>query len=149
MPTYESVFTKSAVDPETGEIQEMETKKRFSYRLSDVDEFYMVFYNCIAVMHKIKSKKTLSLLHELCKHAQFNTGIVEVSANVRRTVCKDADVNITNFSKHINVLKEAGLIKDRGGCSYIINPQAIWKGDLKQRDKMLKDRTFYIEFGIK
>lgn len=27
MPTYESVFTKSAVDPETGEIQEMETKK--------------------------------------------------------------------------------------------------------------------------
>ena len=55
MPTYESVFTKSAVDPETGEIQEMETKKRFSYRLSDVDEFYMVFYNCIAVMHKIKS----------------------------------------------------------------------------------------------
>lgn len=101
MPTYESVFTKSAV----GEIQEMETKKRFSYRLSDVDEFYMVFYNCIAVMHKIKSKKTLSLLHELCKHAQFNTGIVEVSANVRRTVA-----DITNFSKHINILKEAGLM---------------------------------------
>lgn len=81
MPTYESVFTKSAVDPEI-----QETEKRFSYRLSDVDEFYMVFYNCIAVMYKIKSQKTLSLLHELCKHAQFNTGIVEVSANVRRTV---------------------------------------------------------------
>lgn len=149
MPTYESVFTKSVVDSETGEIQELETKKRFSYRLSNSDEFYMVFYNCIAIAHKIKSQKTMSLFHELCKHAQFNTGIVEVSTNVRRTVCKDADVNITNFSKHINILKEAGLIKDRGGCSYIINPQAIWKGDLKQRDKMLKDHTFYIEFGIK
>lgn len=37
MPTYESVFTKSVVDKETGEIQEMETKKRFSYRLTNLD----------------------------------------------------------------------------------------------------------------
>ena len=91
-----------------------------------------------------KVKKTLSLLYELCRHAQLDTGIVEVSANIRRCICKDADINITNFSKHMNVLKEAGLIKDRGDCSYLVNPQAFWGSNPKQ-----EDCTFYVEFGIK
>lgn len=44
----------------------------------------------------------------------------------------------------MKILKEAGLIKDRGGCSYLINPRAFWEGNPKQ-----EDCTFYVEFGIK
>lgn len=53
-------------------------------------------------------------------------------------------MRITNFSKHMKVLKEVELIKDCGGCSYLINPRAFWKGNPKH-----EDCTFYIEFGIK
>jgi DNA-binding transcriptional ArsR family regulator len=121
-----------------------ENKKKFSFQASEVDGFAMVFYHCIAAMYGIESQKTLSLLCELCRHAQPDTGIVEVSANIRRRICNDADINITNFSKHMKVLKEAELIKDRGGCSYLINPRAFWKGSSKH-----EDCTFYVEFGIK
>lgn len=148
MPTYESSVTNTIINAQTGEMQEIETKKRMSYRIKDNDEFYMVFYNCLAGTLNIKSKKTIDLLSELCKHAQFNTGIIEVSTNIRRKVCQDADVNLSNFSKHINVLKNAGLLSDRGGGSYLINPQVFWKGDLKEREKLLKDKNFYIEFGF-
>ena len=121
-----------------------ENKKKFLFQTSEVNEFAVVFYHCIAAMYGIESQKTLSLLYELCRHAQLDIGIVEVSANIRRCICKDADINITNFSKHMNVLKEAGLIKDRGGCSYLVNPQAFWGSNPKQ-----EDCTFYVEFGIK
>ena len=139
MSIYEPVSAEPSMDSTV-----YESKKKFSYQASEADEFAMVFYHCIAAMYGIESQKTLSLLYELCRHAQPGTGIVEVSANIRRCICNDADINITNFSKHMKILKEVGLIKDRGGCSYIINPQAFWKGNPKQ-----EDCTFYIEFGIK
>lgn len=139
MSIYKPVPAESSMDSMV-----YENKKKFSYQASEADEFAMAFCRYIAAMYGIESQKTLSLFYELCRHAQPSTGIVEVSANIRRCICKDADINITNFSKHMKVLKEAELIKDRGGCSYLINPRAFWKGNPKQ-----EDCTFYIEFGIK
>ena len=139
MPIYKPVSVEPSMDSTV-----YESKKKFSYQASKADEFAMVFYHCIAAMYGIESQKTLLILYELCRHAQPDTGIVEVSANIRRRICNDADINITNFSKHMKVLKEAELIKDRGGYSYLINPRAFWKGNPKH-----EDCTFYIEFGIK
>ena len=139
MPIYKPVSAEPSMDSTV-----YESKKKFSYQASKTDEFAMVFYHCIAEMYGIESQKTLLILYELCRHAQPDTGIVEVSANIRRRICNDADINITNFSKHMKVLKEAELIKDRCGCSYLINPRAFWKGNPKH-----EDCTFYIEFGIK
>lgn len=139
MPIYKPVSAELSMDSTV-----YESKKKFSYQASEANEFAMVFYHCIAAMYGIESQKTLLILYELCRHAQPDTGIVEVSANIRRRICNDADINITNFSKHMKVLKEAELIKDRGGCSYLINPRAFWKGNPKH-----EDCTFYIEFGIK
>lgn len=133
MSIYKPVPAESSMDSMV-----YENKKKFSYRASEADEFAMAFCRYITAMYGIESQKTLSLFYEP------STGIVEVSANIRRCICKDADINITNFSKHMKVLKEAELIKDRGGCSYLINPRAFWKGNPKQ-----EDCTFYIEFGIK
>lgn len=135
MSIYKPVSSEPSMDSMV-----YENKKKFSFQASEADEFAMIFYHCIAAMYGIESQKTLSLLYELCRHAQPDTGIVEVSANIRRY----ADINITNFSKHMKILKEVGLIKDRGGCSYLINPRAFWKGNPKQ-----EDCTFYVEFRIK
>lgn len=88
MSIYKPVSSEPSMDSMV-----YENKKKFSFQASEADEFAMIFYHCIAAMYGIESQKTLSLLYELCRHAQPDTGIVEVSANIRQY----ADINITNF----------------------------------------------------
>lgn len=129
--------TKQYVDPETGELIVQDTSKEFVVKTT-ADAFFMTFINYTTGMYDGLRVKDRELLEEFCKLAEFDTGVINLSAALRTDICDKLSINPSNFSKHIRVLKDNGLITgDRG--KYNINPKIFWKGSLKSREQALKE----------
>lgn len=148
MPNYQTIETHEYVDCTTGEIKSIETKKRYTRKL-DVKEFYITFCELVQNIYSIKSAKTLFLLTELCCRANYDTGRIDLTTKVRKEISEKIQLGLSNFSKHIRILLDLGVITGSGG-TYYINPEIFWKGSLQKRQELLdKGYEFYAEFGFR
>ena len=148
MPTYCNEKEIQYVNRETGEIITSTTEKTFSYKVKNNDEFIMLYYKyVIPATTGMKSFKAFCLLLRLVDIANYNTGSVDISIKTRENLCKTLDISAKNFNKYINELKNANMISGSRGL-YTINPKYFWKGDSNERNKMLKDKLFYVKFGF-
>ena len=139
--------TTTVIDKEGNEVITDE-KKLHSVVLDDTDKFYMVYFNMLRTFYQIKYLKDVMLLFKLCEMANFNTGVVSLSANDRNDLCLFLNVLNSNLSTGLRRLRSLGLIFGEKG-RYTINESVFWKGDKEMRKQLLKDRgiDFVIRFS--
>lgn len=128
------VFEKETLNKETGEI--ITTSKTFTLKTS-AESFYMTFVDNLAGVLQIKSLLDSKLLSILCTKAEFNTGIINLSASLRNEICLELKTSTQNISNSLNRLKKLELITGEKG-TFKINPMIFWKGTLEERTKLLK-----------
>ena len=148
MPTYCTGKEVQYLDKNTGELITSTIEKTYSYKIKDNDEFVMMYYKYILdAMTNIKSANALKLLIALSSIADYNTGVILLTSSRRSVICKRLNISSPNLNHYINELKKADVLSGARG-EYMINPKYFWKGDSNERNKMLKDKLFYIKFGF-
>lgn len=143
--TYD-VKTQTVLDPSTGEYAEIETVKRQKIKVES-DGFYMTFIDYTAPFFELKNGTAKSVLAMLCNMAQFNTGIVSLSATDRTNICKSLNISNTTLTNSLKELCNKKLLQGEKG-KYQINAQIFWKGDLLSRKALLETKEFQITFSI-
>lgn len=146
MTKYQTTNIREIIDCETGEVKVIDSSKIFTTKVT-TDSFYMTFIDYVSPIFKLKSDITKSILVWLCQHAEFNSGIVSLSSADRKTICTELETTNSTISSSLKKLVELKLISGGSG-KYTINPQIFWKGDLKEREKLLKSENIQITFSI-
>lgn len=147
MPKFQKHIQRRLLDPETGEEKIIEDEKEWGEYLKE-DSFYTTFVKYIAPFYNLKSDTAKKLLVWLCEHAEYNTGKINLSANLRQKILKDTGIKTNNtITNNLKILKNSKLISGEKG-EFEINPQIFWKGELKIRREILKKEEFKIKFSI-
>ena len=146
MAKYQTTTQREIINCETGEVKMIDSSKVFTTKVSS-DSFYMTFIDYLSPIFKLKSDVTKSILVWLCKHAEFNSGVVSLSSSDRKTICTELNTTNSTISSSLKKLVVLKLISGEGG-KYTINPQVFWKGDLKAREKLLNSENVQITFSI-
>lgn len=143
--TYNRVSEKTITDVTTGEVMTIETEKIFT-RQVDCDKFYKVFYDNIDQVSSLKSVISRNVLDYLSTNAGFNTGIIYLNKDVRKSICDKYNIKLSQLSRALADLKLTGLIS--GEQTILINPDIFWKGDEAAR-KSFKNMIMEVTFTIK
>lgn len=134
---------KKIVDSGTGEIIEETESKRYRRQVTQ-DMFYFSFIKTVD-FEDILSKTELRLLAQLNKHSQFNTNEVAMTKALRDFICNTMGIKYQSLINAMSSLKKKGIIEINKGVVFI-NPHFHWKGELKERDDMI--RILEIEYDI-
>jgi hypothetical protein len=129
--------TKEIVNTETGEVFLQTTSKTFNIKVTS-DSFYITFLTVIKELAGLKSIVDVKVLSCLCSIAEYNTGIVFLTAERKQYICDTMNLKYQSVANSLTNLKKSGFITGKGG-TYTINPEYFWKGDLKTREQLLKE----------
>ena len=137
----------TVVDATTGEIKEVTTEVSYFEKIKSEEHFFMIFIESMAPFFNLKSDTCKTILMKFCTMAEWNTGIVTLSAAKRKELCQELNCTNQTFSNCLTLLKKNKLIDGKDG-EFKINPQIFWKGDTSSRKELLKDKAIQISFGI-
>lgn len=140
------VYVREIVDCDTGEIKVIESQKVFSKKVKN-DNFYFTFIDFIAPLFRLRSDSAKTLLVWLCTNAEFNTGVVRLTADDRRQLCETLNMSNNAITNCLKKLKDLNLISGQDG-KFTINPQIFWKGEMSVRDKLLQSEDIQIIFKL-
>jgi hypothetical protein len=126
-----------------------EVKKTHLVTLSDADKFFMVYLSMLRSFYEIKYVKDVFILVKMAEMAEYNTGNVKVTMEDRADICKEINIKQSNLSASLTRLISMNLLTGGKG-KYTINAGLFWKGDSKERKKLLISRglDFNITFKI-
>ena len=85
-------------------LKRVETIDKEFYCKTDEDSFFMVFIDFVKWMYNITSVNSLKLLPKLMEIAEFNTGIVSLSAGLRTKIMKELQLSPSTFTRALNDL---------------------------------------------
>lgn len=128
--------TKNVVDTYTGEIISETISKTFSVK-KDSEPFFLTYSKYMSVLFNLNSLSAVKLLWKMLEMAQYNTGVVSITSQLKKQILSDLDISVSIYGKAINMLKEAEIISGERGL-YLINPKIHWKGDFKTRENLIK-----------
>jgi hypothetical protein len=140
------VYVREIVDCDTGEIKVIESQKVFTKKVKS-DNFYFTFIDFIAPLFRLRSDSAKTLLVWLCTNAEFNTGVVRLTADDRRQLCETLNMSNNAITNCLKKLKDLNLISGQDG-KFTINPQIFWKGEMSVRDKLLQSEDIQIIFKL-
>jgi hypothetical protein len=126
--------TEHTVNTDTGEV--ITVQKEYTIGTT-TEAFFLVFLASLQSLYELKSATDIKLLAYLCSTCQFNTNIVHLPKAVRKEICTRLDITNQTLSNSLGALKKLGLLSGDGG-SFTINPDVMWKGSIKERDKWMK-----------
>lgn len=128
--------TRRTVDTYTGEMIDETTSKTFSVK-KEVEPFFLTYSRCMSILYNLTSLTAIKILWKFLERAEYNTGIVYITSQVKKDIIDDLNISTSIYNKAIAILKEAEIISGNKG-QYIINPNIHWKGDYKTREKLIK-----------
>jgi len=134
------------IDGQTGEVKTI--TKTFSVKVKNKEEFYFTFLSGLNAICNLSRPNDIKVLALMCAKAEFNTGIVALSAGDRREITAKLGFSNQSFSNSIRRLKEAGLMSGERG-DYEINPHYFWKGTTDERNRLLRDKKIDITLKYK
>lgn len=137
MPRKYVVKSEDTVNEQTGEV--LTTSKTVTFSSKSSDEFFMIFVKFIGGFFDLRSALDMKVLVKLCQLADFNTGCVLLPAGLRKDLMVCLDVKNSHLSNSIARLKKANLLSGEQG-KYELNPIVVWKGDIKTRDQLIKEK---------
>lgn len=146
MSKFNTLTERQIINPETGELTTIETSKTFTTKITE-DQFYMTFINFVSPMFDLKPERAKDLLIWMLKHAEYNTGVVQMPAATRKQIVEELGMANNSITNYLKTLKDKKLISGSNGV-FTINPKIFWKGELAARKQLLKDKNIQIIFGI-
>lgn len=133
-----SISKVEKIDHQSGEITTIESTKSFSIPIS-AENFYMVFIGAMQGFYQIDCLTDVKVLAKLCERAEFNTGRVLLTTQVRKQIMDELKIPTQTVSNSLNRLKKLHLIEGERG-TYQVNPKVFWRGDTNHRAQLLKER---------
>lgn len=127
----------SRVDEDTGEVIMQEESKIISVKTSE-EAFFQTYIGAFASFFELSSAIDMKVLMKFCCLANFNTGEVRLVAKDRKELCEELGIKLPALSRSIKALKDRNLLTEDEGM-YLINPSIFWKGDKKERARLLKE----------
>lgn len=118
------------------------TQKTYAIK-ADSESFFMVFLDNMSGLLKIKNATDHRVILVLNSLAEFNTGRVLLTPEIRKKVVGELILDDQTFSNSLKRLKEAGLL-DGGRGIYTINPLVFWRGTSDDRKKLLREKGMEI-----
>lgn len=137
---------REIVDVTTGEVVKVDTQKTFTEKVSP-ESFYMTFIGYMSPLFNLHSDVARSILDWMCMKAEYNSGVVDLSASKRQKMCQDLSITSNQVTNNLRKLKELGLITGEKG-EFTINPEIFWKGDTKTRQQVLEGKSLKVSFEI-
>lgn len=126
---------RQVVDPETGELHEVETSKTFRTKV-EPDRFFSVYIPKLASFYGITALSDVKVMIAFCELAEYDTGILNLNKAIRIKIQEKTGVDYSNLSKNINRLSNLGLIHHDSG-TVTINPELFWKGSMRVRRELI------------
>ena len=124
----------------------VDTQKTFTEKVSP-ESFYMTFIGYMSPLFNLHSDVARSILDWMCMRAEYNSGVVDLSASKRQKMCQDLSITSNQVTNNLRKLKELGLITGEKG-EFTINPEIFWKGDTKTRQQVLEGKSLKVSFEI-
>jgi hypothetical protein len=137
---------REIVDVTTGGVVKVDTQKTFTEKVSP-ESFYMTFIGYMSPLFNLHSDVARSILDWMCMRAEYNSGVVDLSASKRQKMCQDLSITSNQVTNNLRKLKELGLITGDKG-EFTINPEIFWKGDTKTRQQVLEGKSLKVSFEI-
>ena len=137
---------REIVDVNTGELVKIDTQKTFTEKINS-ERFYMTFLDYISPLYKLKSESARRTLDWCCEHAEFNSGIIDLTTSKRTDLCEDLSITNNQLTNNLRKLKELGLITGNKG-QFKVNPEIFWKGDLQSRKQALEGKQLKVSFEL-
>lgn len=131
-----SLSKVETTDVRTGEVTVMETTKTWAIPIRP-ENFYMVFIGAMQGFYKIECLTDVKVLAKLCEKAEFNTGRVQLTTQMRKQIMNELQIPTQTVSNSLSRLKKLKLLDGERG-TYDINPTVIWKGDTNTRAALIK-----------
>lgn len=122
-------------------------KKSITVQSKSTDEFFMLFVKYLSGFFELKSAIDIKVLIKFCQLADFNTGKVLLPAGSRKELCIELKMKSPHLSNSITNLKKLGLVAGEQG-TYELNPMIAWKGDMKTREQLIKEKNLHLDFRI-
>lgn len=129
------------IDTSTGEVSTI--RKTFAVKSKTRQEFFMVFLSGLNAICALSRPSDIKILACLCERAEYNTGVVRLTAEDRQEIMKKLDIRSQAFSNSLSRLRKANLVVGSRG-SYEVNPQHFWKGETNERERILKAKSMAI-----
>lgn len=107
----------------------------------------MTFIGYMSPLFNLHSDVARSILDWMCMRAEYNSGVVDLSASKRQKMCQDLSITSNQVTNNLRKLKELGLITGEKG-EFTINPEIFWKGDTKTRQQVLEGKSLKVSFEI-
>lgn len=125
------------VDEDTGQIIQQEESKTIVVKVSQ-EAFFQTYISTLSSLFQLTSLIDMKLMIKLCCLAEYNTGIVRLASKDRKTICEEFEIKPSALSRSLKSLKDKTLISEDDGV-YKISPIVFWKGDRKERAKLLAE----------
>ena len=126
---------EETIDGKTGQVTTI--RKSFSKRVKNKEEFFMMFLSGLNEICALSRPSDIKILACLCERAEYNTGVVKLTASERKKITDKLKIKAQAFSNSLSRLKAAGLVSGSQG-TYEVNPQHFWKGETNERQKILQ-----------
>lgn len=130
-----------------GTWEEVENKKVHKIKIRPEDEFYMVYIKYMAPYYQLKYADDIKILSKLCEWAEFEKGIVYLTAGRRHELTETLGIHNSNISKSLNRLSEAKHISGTRG-EFTINPTIFWKGSKNSRMELMRKESIQVTFNF-
>lgn len=137
---------REIIDVNTGESVKVDTQKTFTEKINP-EHFYMTFIDYIAPLYQLHSEVARRMLDWMCEHAEYNTGIVDLSTSKRQQMCSELNLANNQVTNNLKKLKDLNLITGDKG-SFTVNPEIFWKGDAQTRKDILNNKSLQVSFEI-
>jgi len=137
---------REIIDVNTGESVKVDTQKTFTEKINP-EHFYMTFIDYIAPLYQLHSEVARRMLDWMCEHAEYNTGIVDLSTSKRQQMCSELNLANNQITNNLKKLKDLNLITGDKG-SFTVNPEIFWKGDAQTRKDILNNKSLQVSFEI-
>lgn len=127
--------TKTVVDPDTGEIQEIDKSKIFILK-NETDPFWFTYSKCIGMLYGLKSLTAVKIMWKFMETAHYNTGEILVPSDKKKRIIEELGISLSVYNKSVALLVKTGIFTGKRGM-YRVNPQLHWKGDYRTRDRLV------------
>ena len=126
------------INVSTGEVKTL--RKTFSTKVKTKQDFFMVFLHGLNSICELSRPSDIKILVYLCSKAEYNTGRVRLTSSDRAELIEVLDIRKQSLSNSLRRLVESNLLEGSKG-TYIVNPQAFWKGETNERERILKAKS--------
>lgn len=122
---------------------EVMNEKSLSYLIEDDKEFYMTYCKVLGLFNDL-GNADMKTLAWLVSNMPFNSNMQVITKGVKEKIAEEMGISVSGVNNALPKLLARKILyrdkdADKGRSAiYFINPEYYWKGDLKERNKMLK-----------